>query len=189
MPDAWTKLIELIESEDELVVELLSAKVEDLCGVRPDADAVAAFLRGQLITRSERPRPAAPRRPRQPTAASTTASEVSTSVGYGLYGQQRRARNARDVLMQVFRQFAERDPSFLERFAAPPKRGRKRRYLARTREELYPGSPHLVDNAYEVRPGWWVDTHASRAGIETRIRMACEVAGVQYGKDLIVNLG
>ncbi len=91
--------------------------------------------------------------------------------------------------MQVFRQFAERDPSFLERFAALPKHGRKRRYLARTREELYPGSSHLVDNAYEVRPGWWVDTYASRAGIETCIRMACEVAGVQYGKDLIVNLG
>jgi predicted type IV restriction endonuclease len=106
-----------------------------------------------------------------------------------VYGQRRQARNARDVLIQVFREFAEREPDFLERFAALPKHGRKRRYLARTREELYPGSPHLVNNAYEVRPGLWVDTHASRAGIETRIRMACEVAGVGYGKDLLVNLG
>jgi predicted type IV restriction endonuclease len=106
-----------------------------------------------------------------------------------VYGQRRQARNARDVLIQVFREFAEREPNFLERFAALPKHGRKRRYLARTREELYPGSPHLVNNAYEVRPGLWVDTHASRAGIETRIRMACEVAGVGYGKDLLVNLG
>ncbi len=70
-----------------------------------------------------------------------------------------------------------------------PKHGRTRRYLARTREDLYPGSPHLVDNAYEVRTGWWIDTRASRAGIEKRIKMACEVAGVKYGKDLIVNLG
>jgi hypothetical protein len=77
----------------------------------------------------------------------------------------------------------------LERFAALPKHGRKRRYLAHTREELYTDSPHLADNAYEVQPGWWVDTHASRAGIETRLRMACEVAGVKYGKDLVVNLG
>ena len=91
--------------------------------------------------------------------------------------------------MQVFREFAERDPSFLERFAALPKHGRKRRYLARARKELYPGSEHLVANAYEVRPGWWVDTHASRAGIETRIKMACEVAGANYGKDLINDLG
>jgi predicted type IV restriction endonuclease len=186
LPDAWTKLI---ESEDELLIELLSDKVEDLCGVRPDTDAAATFLRGQVLTRSEPQRPAASRRPRRTTPASTTASEVSASVGYELYGQRRRARNARGVLLQVFREFAERDPGFLERFAALPKHGRKRRYLARTREGLYPGSPHLVDNAYEVRPGWWIDTHASRAGIETRIKMACEVAGVRYGKDLIVNLG
>jgi hypothetical protein len=37
--------------------------------------------------------------------------------------------------------------------------------------------------------GWWVDTHASRAGIETRIRMACEVAVVEYGKHLTPDLG
>jgi predicted type IV restriction endonuclease len=92
-------------------------------------------------------------------------------------------------MVKVFRAFAERDPNFLERFAALPKHGRKRRYLARTKEELYPGSEHLIDNAYEVQPGWWVDTHASRAGIETRIKMACEVAGAKYGKDLVVNLG
>jgi hypothetical protein len=42
LPDAWAKLI---ESEDELLMELLSDKVEDLCGVRPDPDAVVAFLR------------------------------------------------------------------------------------------------------------------------------------------------
>jgi predicted type IV restriction endonuclease len=82
-------------------------------------------------------------------------------------------------LIQVFGQFSDRDPDFLQRFAALPKHGRKRRYLARTKEELYPGSPQLTDNAYEVRPGWWVDTHASKAGIETRIKMACEVAGAE----------
>jgi hypothetical protein len=92
-------------------------------------------------------------------------------------------------LIQVFKELAEREPAFLERFAALPKHGRKRRYLAHAREELYPGSPHLANNAYEVRPGWWVDPHASKAGIERRIKMACEVAGVSYGKDLIINLG
>jgi hypothetical protein len=37
--------------------------------------------------------------------------------------------------------------------------------------------------------GWWVDTHASRAGIEIRIRLACDVAEMRYGEDLTVNLG
>ena len=37
--------------------------------------------------------------------------------------------------------------------------------------------------------GWWVDTHASRVGIETRIRLSCEVGVVEYGKDLAPDLG
>jgi len=37
--------------------------------------------------------------------------------------------------------------------------------------------------------GWWVDLHASRAGIEIRIMIACEVAELCYGEDLTVNLG
>jgi hypothetical protein len=37
--------------------------------------------------------------------------------------------------------------------------------------------------------GWWVETHASRVGIETRIRMSCDVAEMRYGEDLTVNLG
>ena len=184
LPDAWMKLI---ESEDELLIELLSDKVEDLCGVKPDPDAVAAFLRKQPPTGNELVSAPLPKKPRR--SVRPTLTGVPESTWYELYGQRHRAQSARDILIKVFREFAEREPDFLERFAALPKHGRKRRYLSRTREELYPDSPHLADNAYEVRPGWWVDTHASRAGIETRIEMACEVAGVRYGKDLLVDLG
>ena len=181
LPDAWAKLI---ESEDELLIELVADKVEDLCGVRPDLDAVASFLRRQAPAGSECGAPVRPRRGRDGLLSLTPTPDTPKSAGYELYGQRHQARSARDVMIKVFRAFAERDASFLERFAALPKHGRKRRYLARTKEELYPGSPQLIDNAYEVRPGWWVDTHASRAGIETRIKMACEVAGVKYSKDL-----
>ena len=153
--------------------------MEDLCGVRPDPDAVAAFLRRQTPAGSDVATGWAPKKPRRTTRPAPTP-DAPKSAGYEPYGQRHRARSARDVLIQVLGKFAERDPNFLElleRFAALPKHGRKRRYLARTKEELYPGSPQLADNAYEIRPGWWVDTHASRAGIETRIKMACEVAG------------
>src|SRR5215213_2853476 len=185
LPDAWAKLI---ESEDELLIELVADKVEDLCGVRPDLDAVASFLRQQAPAGSERADASAPKKPRR-TARPTPTSDAPKSAGYELYGERHGARNATDVLVKVFREFADRDSSFLERFAALPKHGRKRRYLARTREELYPGSPQLVGNAHEVRLRWWVDTHASKSGIATRIKMACEVAGARYGKDLVVNLG
>lgn len=42
LPDAWANLI---ESEDELLIERLSNKVEDLCRVKPEPDVVPAFLR------------------------------------------------------------------------------------------------------------------------------------------------
>jgi predicted type IV restriction endonuclease len=185
LPEAWAKLV---ESEDDILVELLSDKVEDLCGVKPDPDAVAAFLRGQLSPRIETPPVAAPKRAEQIAQPTAGRGDVPRSVGYTLEGQWHPARSAREVMVRVFDELAKRDPTFLERFAALPKHGRKRRYLARSREELYPGSPHLVVNAHQLRPGWWCDPHASRAGIARRLRMACEVAGVRYGEDLTVNL-
>jgi predicted type IV restriction endonuclease len=184
LPDAWDKLV---EAEDDILIDLISEKVEDLCGVKPDPDAIAAFLREQTISQSEKASTASRRQARR-SAPPATSGDIPKAVGYTLDGRWHPAGSAREVLIRVFGEFAERDPSFLERFAALPKHGRKRRYLAPSREELYPGSPHLVDNAYELRAGWWLDPHASRAGIETRIKMACEVAGVEYGKDLLVNL-
>ena len=177
-----------MEAEDDILIDLLSEKVEDLSGVKPDPDAVADFLREQALPQSETPSAATPKKTRRSTQPRTT-SNIPASVGYTLDGRWHPARSAREVLIKVFGEFVERDPTFLERFAALPKHGRKRQYLARSREELYPGSPHLIDNAHELRPGWWLDPHASRAAIETRIRMGCEVAGVDYGKDLLVNLG
>jgi predicted type IV restriction endonuclease len=184
LPDAWTKLV---EAEDDILIDLLSEKVEDLCGVKPDPDAVAAFLRERGLAQSETASIVSPQKARR-SARSATGSDVPKSVGYTLDGRWHPAGSAREVLIRVFGEFAERDPTFLERFATLPKHGRKRRYLARDREELYPGSQHLIDHAHELRPGWWLDPHASRAAIETRIKMACEVAGVGYGNDLLVNL-
>jgi hypothetical protein len=77
------------------------------------------------------------------------------------------ARSAREVMVKVFEELTERDHTFLKRFAALPKHGRKRRYLSRTKEDLYPGRPHLVVNAYElpnsIRVGGATRTRAGRA--------------------------
>jgi predicted type IV restriction endonuclease len=184
LPDAWAKLV---ESEDDILIELLSDKVEDLCGVKPDPEAVAAFLRGQGSPKTATPLVAAPKRTKQIVQPAT--GSVQRSIGYTLDGHWHPARSAREVMVKVFDELAKRDPTFLERFAALPKHGRKRRYLARTKEALYPGSPHLVVNAYQLRPDWWCDPHASRAGIARRIRMACEVAKIRYGEELSIDLG
>lgn len=90
----------------------------------------------------------------------------------------------------MFEAFATRDLSFLERFAARPKHGRIRRYLARTPEELYPGRADLArEHSFKLKSGWYVGTNVSQAQIERIIEMACQVSRVKFGKDLKVNLG
>jgi hypothetical protein len=88
----------------------------------------------------------------------------------------------------VLSAFAQQDPTFLERFAAR-KHGRKRRYVARFRTELYPDRPDLAaDHAVEFAPGWWLGTNYSKRSIAEIIELACEVAGVPPS-ELQVSLG
>jgi hypothetical protein len=134
------------------------------------------------------PRPA-PNLPRTPTPPVVPAPGLSV-IGFSLDGRQLPARNARDVLVKVFETLAARDNSFLERFAALPRHGRTRRYLARTPEELYPGRADLArDHSAKLNSGWYLGTNVSRAAIERIIEMACDVAHLRFGHDLLVNLG
>lgn len=173
LPKAWAKLV---EEEDELLLELVADRVESLCGFKPDPDTVARFLKDHIFSRT----PSAPTQPPRPTVPPPTTAAPAGSpvgaVGYVINGQRYPAKNARDVLVSVFEALSQRDATFLERFAALPKHGRTRRYLARSPEELYPGRPDLSrEHSTQLSSGWWLGTNVSRAAIERIIEMACEV--------------
>jgi hypothetical protein len=186
LPKAWAKLV---EEEDELLLELVADRVESLCGYKPDPDTVARFLKESVSLRV----PGLSPQPTQPHLQPLPVLPIPNppgAVGFVLNGQRYPARNARDVLVSVFEALSQRDGTFLERFAALPKHGRTRRYLAKTPEELYPGRPDLShEHSTQLRSGWWLGTNVSRAQIERIIEMACEVARVKYGRELSVNLG
>ena len=83
----------------------------------------------------------------------------------------------------------QRDSTFLSRFAARPKHGRTRRYLAQTPEDLYPNSPHLArDHFYKMKSGWYLSTNVSHSAIERIIEMACDVSQIVFGKHLITHI-
>ena len=199
LPEAWAKLV---AEEDELLLELLADKVESLCGFKPDVDTVARFLRENVGlrgsqqataqgTRTPLPVPPAPA-PSQKAKPMTAAPSDARlgGVGYTFEGRFTPCRNGREVLIAVFEALATRDPTFLERFAARPKHGRTRRYLARSPDELYPGRPDLArEHSFKLQSGWHVGTNVSHAQIERIIEMACEVSRVRFGKELIVNVG
>lgn len=184
MPHAWQRLI---AEPDELLVEILADKVEDVCGFKPSLDACADFLRRSGAAPPVQAAPPSPpsRREPRPSTAQPSFSQPSYSVG----GQDHRCGTAREIASSVFALFAGKDPTFLERFAAR-KHGRKRRYISRNKTELYPDRPDLVQKcSVEFVPGWFMGTNYSKLDFEKIIRMACEVAGVEFGRELVIHLG
>jgi hypothetical protein len=96
-------------------------------------------------------------------------------------------QNAKDAMVIVLRELAKGDPTFLERCSQhPDAQGRKRRYIARTPEELYPDREDLRDMRESLTGGWLVATNLNNVLKKTIIRVATEVAGLSFGKDVIL---
>ena len=181
LPIAFARLI---EEQDEGLIELLADKVENICGYRPDPDIVTEFLAGDVPTNIK-----AIIKPKPPVRSQAKVNNKSRQeCGFTLFGHFLPARNPTDVYFQVFEELAKRDSTFLPRFAALPKHGKKRRYLAQTPEELYPGQPDLTSAAHQLTSGWWLGTNYSTSSKKKIIQLACQVAGVQFDVDLKVNM-
>lgn len=169
----------LVNEPDPLLVELLQAKVADLCGYQPDLDTCARFLATMRLSGPPLPAPA-PRPAPKPPSGVPASPHPSAGFGFSWEGQRVMCSSARGVLQEVLKCFAERDSSFPMRFVAR-KHGRKRRYVAQERGDLYPGRPDLADlYAVEFIPGWWLGTNYSRRSIAEIIDLACEVADVEH---------
>lgn len=187
LPIAFAKLI---EEQDEGLIELIADKVESLCGYKPDLDTVADFLIRGVPTNVRAIRPAEVTQSwpqRQPGSDKTTPIDISYE--FTLLGEHFPAKNPTEVYFDVFEQLSKRDPTFLPRFAALPKHGKKRRYVAQTKEELYPGRLDFAEvHSHQLSSGWWIGTNYSTGAKEQIIKLACEVAGVEFGSDLQVKL-
>ena len=188
IPEAWR---ELVEKGDELLVELLVSAVESKTGFRPDDDDVAEFLAplGKSVIveapRSNVSQPAS--RVGQRPAPQSAAGESSRSGQPILRGKAYPYNNAKDAMVIVLRELAEADPSFLERCSQnPDAQGRKRRYIARSPEELYPDREDLREMRETLPDGWFVATNLNNVLNKTIIRLATDVAGLAFGKDVIV---
>ena len=194
LPKAWAQLV---ADKDDLLLDLLAEQVGKLCGYQPDSSAVADFLQTTVSVTAPDPgisQPAGPRKrvsPR-PAVAPPPGPSGAAPYGFALDGQHYPAGTAKEVLIKVFEALMLRDPSFAQRFAGLPKHGRIRRYLARDRDSLFVGRPDYareVAHSHQLTNGWWLLTNLSRKSIRKHIKMACDVAGLQFGKDLRVDLG
>ncbi len=192
LPEAWTKLV---EEGDDLLVELVADKVESLCGYKPDPDSVVTFLAGELrMSPPTSPLGQPPHIPNPPPSALEPAAKAKSdprSSQTPPAAPIASGRYARDRYISELRQLADHRPGFLERFAARVGTS-KRRYVARSRVDLYPRSPHLADypsHSYELRPGWWIDVNLNQPSMERLLAIARQVAQVKDDDDLEVYRG
>lgn len=121
------------------------------------------------------------------TASAHDAQPSSNAWAVSLFGEKHHARLFRDALPWVLQRLQERDGTFLPRLNQHG--GPKRKIVAKSPEELYPGTPRLVERR-EWRPvatGWYVDLNRSNERIFQTLCIACGVAGIEFGTDLEVN--
>lgn len=188
LPKAWEALI---KEQDSLLMELLAEKVEDICGYKPDLDTCSNFLKNQVASSSivqsiTEEKPLSPSQLTSQKSVRGTSHLSSFSFVYN--GKEITARSARDLMIKIFKLLQEEDSTFFERFASR-KHGRKRRYLAQDKYELYPGRPDFAEkHSIEVTPGWWLATRYCRKGIKHIIDLALEVAGPRFKQSIKVNL-
>lgn len=192
IPDAWHNMI---ADADEKLLEIIADRVESLCGFRPHPDVVANFLKECAAGSTAVPSLSAMATPlKAAQSPSATSAYIPTAkpgqIGFSFDGRFYPAPNAIETLREVYNLFIARDPTFGDRFAGLPRHGRTRRYLSRERKNLYPNRPDLVrEYSTKLDSGWWMGTNYSKQSISKIISMACEVAGVLYGRDLVENLG
>lgn len=154
--------------------------IEKACQV-----AGLAFGRDLIVRfRKRRPSPPSPPRP----APREDRQVQDGPYFYTLDGETRRFRKSAHLLGAIFAVFAEKDPRFCEEFRRRH-RGRTREYVAKSPEDLYPGSPHLAKSEFRELPGgYFIGTNMGTAKKMDLIRWACDVARVEFGRDLKVEL-
>lgn len=191
LPKAW---LALLKEQDSLLLDLLAEKVEDLCGYKPDLDVCSQFIenKGQsnhYTVSSKSENQSAIRHTAPPSSTSgIKRTRTVDNFNFLFKGKEFTAGSAREFMIKIFQLLAQDDKGFLERFASR-KHGKKRRYIAREKRDLYPGRPDLSEqHSAEIMPGWWLGTNYSRRNIHEIIELALEVAGPQLRNAVKANV-
>ena len=204
IPGVWRTLL---ETPDDMLRDLIAEEVARACGTRPKLDDVEAFLKGLLSeavsptprSRSSKSASTSSRKPeigsstssrssvrdREPTSVSSqpTGKPQSTIVGFVLDGERFETGAAYRTLAEVLKVFDRRAPDFMERLAEETV-GRRRRLVARNRNDLYDNPKFVEKSSLNLRNGWWLGHHLSTKDIQKKIEIACEVAGIKFGSQL-----
>ncbi|MBC7113540.1 MAG: restriction endonuclease subunit R [Candidatus Methanomethyliales bacterium] len=138
IPQAWQRLITEV---DEELVELLSKKVENICGFRPGIDLIENFLKSlpQISL--------GPKLPKEPKPGATSPPSASYSYlkirGFDLRGRHFKVDSWREMLLKLSEIMAYEHSKDFEKVLTL--KGKKRPYFSRNKNELR--APKKVGNS------------------------------------------
>lgn len=108
-----------------------------------------------------------------------------------ILGKSFPCKNPTDAMVIVFKELERREPGFYQRFYNDPRnwnRNRTRRIIAQDARGLYDSDNPRYEKAYkQLGGGWFIATYNSKQTIEKNIRIAAEVAGLEFGKDITIH--
>ena len=111
---------------------------------------------------------------------------ISGRYAFVLLGERVKEDSLKAAYMDCLRRLAELDPQVLERLSEETTKAR--RIVARRPEDLYLKNPKLAEKfAVQLTDQWWVDTNLSRSQCEQRLKTVCEVTGIGFGSDLVLD--
>ena len=142
--------------------------------------------RASILAEARRTTPKLPSVEQAPVPRLESGGKGMGAFSFTLDGQKVSCKNGKELLVAIFSEFADRDETFCERFAAR-EYGRSRKYVARDKEDLYPGHPERLSNdAFKLPGGWWIGTHSSNEQKKKWILAACGVVGIELGREITV---
>lgn len=103
-------------------------------------------------------------------------NENDKKIRFFLWGEEYTEATAISAYIKIFTILSREDEKFLEELA-PKTKGPKNQWLSKNRDDM--------SNYEETEPllgGWWLDKNISNEYKNRRLRKACEVAGIPFGK-------
>lgn len=108
------------------------------------------------------------------------------TYAYELLGERVEEGSLQAAYMSGLVDIAKLKSGFLKQLSAQTTKSR--RIVAREPEKLYLKTPELSEKyARPLEDGWWVDINLSRQQCEQRLKIACDVAGLRWGRDLVLD--
>ena len=90
-------------------------------------------------------------------------------------------------MINILSTLAQYDDHFYPNLAEKV-RGRTRNHVARSPAEVYPGRPDLTCYVRQIGPGWLIGSNIANREKVKILRSACEVVGLDFGRDIAINL-